>query len=75
MMTAPCSLSPIWRSRFRFHRARHGHTGAFAQGFAAGALLVMITDTMLPEAYDVERVSTGALVAIGFAISLTLSAL
>ena len=47
-----------------------GRTGAFAQGFAAGALLAMVTDTMLPEAYDVERVSTGALVAIGFAISL-----
>ncbi len=53
----------------------HGHTGAFAQGFAAGALLAMIADTMLPEAYDVERVSTGSLVAIGFAISLMLSAL
>ena len=36
-----------------------GRTGAFAQGFAAGALLAMITDTMLPESYDVEQVSTG----------------
>jgi len=53
----------------------HGHTGAFAQGFAAGALLAMITDTMLPEAYEEEGVSTGSLVAIGFAISLILSAL
>ena len=53
----------------------HGQTGAFAQGFAAGALLAMITDTMLPEAYDIEGVSTGALVAIGFAISLMLSAI
>ena len=35
----------------------------------------MITDTMLPEAYDVERISTGSLVAIGFAISLMLSAI
>jgi zinc transporter, ZIP family len=52
-----------------------GRTGAFAQGFAAGALLAMITDTMLPEAYDTEGVSTGALVAIGFAISLMLSAI
>jgi zinc transporter ZupT len=32
-----------------------GLTGAFAQGFAAGALLAMVTDTMLPEAYDVRR--------------------
>jgi ZIP family zinc transporter len=52
-----------------------GRTGAFAQGFAAGALLAMITDTMLPEAYEVEGVYTGALVAIGFAISLMLSAI
>lgn len=51
-----------------------GHTGAFAQSFAAGALLAMITDTMLPEAYGVEKSLTGSLVAIGFAISLVLSA-
>lgn len=53
----------------------HGHTGAFAQGFAAGALLAMVADTMLPEAYDVEGGNTGSLVAIGFAISLMLSAI
>ncbi len=53
----------------------HGRTGAFSQGFAAGALLAMVTDTMLPEAYEVEGLSTGSLVAIGFAISLILSAL
>ena len=52
-----------------------GRTGAFAQGFAAGALLAMITDTMLPESYKEEGFSTGWLVAIGFAISLMLSAL
>jgi zinc transporter, ZIP family len=52
-----------------------GRTGAFAQGFAAGALLAMVTDTMLPEAYEEEQTSTGALVAIGFAISLMLSAI
>jgi ZIP family zinc transporter len=51
-----------------------GRTGVFAQGFAAGALLAMVTDTMLPEAYDVEKLNTGALVSIGFAISLMLSA-
>ena len=52
-----------------------GRTGAFAQGFAAGALLAMVTDTMLPEAYEEEGFSTGALVAVGFAISLMLSAI
>ena len=52
-----------------------GRTGSFAQGFAAGALLAMVTDTMLPESYEEERISTGSLVAIGFAISLMLSAI
>jgi ZIP family zinc transporter len=53
----------------------HGNTGAFAQAFAAGALLTMVSDTMLPEAFQVEGIYTGSLVAVGFAISITLSAL
>ena len=53
----------------------NGRTGAWAQGFAAGALLAMVADTMLPEAYEVERSATGGLVAIGFAVSLMLSAI
>jgi ZIP family zinc transporter len=52
-----------------------GTSGAFAQGFAAGALLAMVADTMLPEAYEVEKGFTGSLVAIGFAVSLILSSL
>jgi ZIP family zinc transporter len=51
------------------------HSGAFAQGFAAGALLAMVSDTMLPEAYEVEKGFTGSFVAVGFAISLILSSL
>jgi len=53
----------------------HGRTGAVAQGFAAGALLAMVTNTMLPEAYEEEHAATGALVAVGFAVSLMLSAI
>jgi ZIP family zinc transporter len=53
----------------------HGRTGAFAQAFAAGALLTMVSDTMLPEAFQVEGLYTGSLVAIGFALSLILSAI
>jgi ZIP family zinc transporter len=52
-----------------------GRTGAFAQGFAAGALLTMVADTMLPEAFQVEGLSTGWLVANGFAVSIILSAI
>ncbi len=52
-----------------------GLTGALVQAFAAGALLAMLADTLLPEAYEVEGVLTGPLVVLGFAISLGLSAI
>jgi ZIP family zinc transporter len=51
-----------------------GRTGALVQAFAAGALLAMLADTLLPEAYEVEGVFTGSLVVAGFAVSLALSA-
>jgi zinc transporter, ZIP family len=50
-------------------------TGALVQAFAGGALLAMLADTLLPEAYEVEGVLTGTLVVIGFAGSLALSAI
>jgi ZIP family zinc transporter len=52
-----------------------GRTGALVQAFAAGALLAMLADTLLPEAYAVEGVLTGPLVVAGFAISIALSAI
>ena len=52
-----------------------GSTGALVQAFAGGALLAMLADTLLPEAYAVEGVLTGPLVVAGFAISLALSAI
>jgi ZIP family zinc transporter len=52
-----------------------GETGALVQAFAAGALLAMLADTLLPEAYAVEGVLTGPLVVVGFAMSLALAAI
>lgn len=52
-----------------------GTLSAVAQTFAAGALLAMITDTMVPEAYEVERTWTGGLVVAGFAASLLIASL
>lgn len=52
-----------------------GTAGALAQAFAAGALLAMLADTLLPEAYEVEGILTGGLVVAGFAASIALSAL
>jgi ZIP family zinc transporter len=50
-------------------------SGGLAQAFAAGALLTMICDTMLPEAYEIERIWTGPLVVVGFAVAVGLGAL
>ncbi|MEU4218157.1 ZIP family zinc transporter [Actinoplanes sp. NPDC026623] len=52
-----------------------GLVSALVQAFAAGALLAMLADTMLPEAYAVEGVLTGPVVVAGFAISVALSAI
>ena len=51
-----------------------GTVTGVAQTFAAGALLAMVTDTMVPEAYEVDRWWTGALVVAGFAASLVIGA-
>lgn len=40
--------------------------GGVVEAFAGGALLAMIVDTMVPEAYEVERDWTGLLVVVGF---------
>jgi ZIP family zinc transporter len=50
-----------------------GRTGALSQAFAAGALLAMVADTMLPESYEVEGAWTGFLVVAAFGVSLALS--
>lgn len=52
-----------------------GLTGALCQAFAGGALMAMVADELLPEAYEVEGVLTGVLLVVGFAIALLLDAL
>ena len=51
----------------------HGLTGALVEACAAGALLAMLSTSLLPEAYDVEGVLTGPLVVCGVAVSIVLS--
>lgn len=48
---------------------------AAVNAYAAGALLAMVADTMLPEAYEEERSLSGLLVALGFAAAVALDAL
>jgi ZIP family zinc transporter len=48
---------------------------AFVQAFAAGALLTMLGDTMIPEAYEAGGRLTGLMLVLGFALAFALTAL
>jgi ZIP family zinc transporter len=52
-----------------------GHFKAGINGFAAGALLVMLTDSMIPEVRDKGGLPSGLIVALGFAVAAGLSSL
>jgi ZIP family zinc transporter len=47
--------------------------GAFALGFAGGALLVMLADTLMPEAVELAGKEAGLLTALGFGLGFALS--
>jgi ZIP family zinc transporter len=46
---------------------------AAASGFAAGALLVMLVDSMIPEAQSKAKESTGLATVLGFALAAGLA--
>jgi ZIP family zinc transporter len=47
--------------------------GAFAQTFAAGAIIAMLAESMIPEAYEKGGRAVGLATALGFAVSALLS--
>jgi ZIP family zinc transporter len=52
-----------------------GSTVALVQAFAAGALLTMLTDTMIPEAYEHSGPATGLVTVLGFTVAFGISTL
>jgi ZIP family zinc transporter len=44
-------------------------------GFAAGALIVMLVDSMIPEATEQAGRTTGLITTLGFAVAAALSGL
>jgi ZIP family zinc transporter len=52
-----------------------GGTVALVQAFAAGALLTMLTDTMIPEAYEYSGPATGLVTVLGFTVAFGISTL
>ena len=55
--------------------AASGQARAFIDGFAAGALLVMLIDSMIPEARRCVGRVAGLAAALGFAVAVALSSL
>lgn len=47
--------------------------GSFALAFAGGALLVMLADTLMPEAFELGGREAGLVTALGFALGFSLS--
>jgi ZIP family zinc transporter len=47
--------------------------GAFAASFAAGALIVMLADTLMPEAFELGGREAGLVTALGFAVGFALA--
>lgn len=46
---------------------------AFITAVAAGAILAMLADTMIPEAFEEHHVLTGLIAAVGFLVAFTIS--
>jgi zinc transporter, ZIP family len=53
--------------------AMSGTEGAFALAFAGGAVLVMLSDTLMPEALRLAGREAGIVTALGFALGFALS--
>jgi ZIP family zinc transporter len=50
-----------------------GNVVAFVQAFAAGAILTMLADTMMPEAFEHGGSLVGLITVLGFALAFFLS--
>jgi ZIP family zinc transporter len=50
-----------------------GSNGSFFDAFAAGALLVMLTDSMIPESFEQARRGAGLALVLGFGAALALT--
>ena len=64
-----------WHQRLalRFWAARRRELWATVDAVAAGALLTMVVNTMIPEAVEGDRKFTGVLVVSGLLVAFALS--
>ena len=68
---AVCALSVLASALgFWLGELQPGATGGLIDAFAAGALLVMLTDSMIPEAFEHGRREAGLALVVGFAVAV-----
>jgi ZIP family zinc transporter len=67
-----CTLATV--AGYALADAAGGELKAVIDGFAAGALIVMLVDSMIPEATEQAGRTTGLITTLGFAVSAGLSA-
>ena len=71
---AVCGLSIVAAALgYGVASAFSGASGAVADAFAAGALLVLLTDSMIPEAFEHGGRETGLALVIGFSVAVAVS--
>jgi ZIP family zinc transporter len=71
---AVCALSILAAGLgFALGQAFQGANGAVVDAFAAGALLVMLTDSMIPESFEHGGKETGLALVLGFSIAVAVS--
>jgi zinc transporter, ZIP family len=68
-----CTLATV--TGWALADAAGGELRAALDGFAAGALIVMLVDSMIPEATDKAGRTTGLITTLGFALAAGLSAI
>ena len=72
-MAAVCTLATV--VGYALADATGGDFQAAINGFAAGALLVMLIDSMIPEAAEKARRAAGLVTVLGFAVAAALTGL
>lgn len=73
---AVCGLSILAAALgYGLAQVASGANGAFVDAFAAGALLVMLTDSMIPESFEHGGSETGLSVVLGFGVAVAVTLL
>ena len=71
---AVCGLSIIAAALgYTLGQLMPGATGAAVDAFAAGALLVMLTDSMIPESFEHGDREAGLFLVMGFGVALMMT--